>query len=179
MIIRPGSNNDFFNWVLRYELYDEPYQRMFGACGVRFQGKMHFFGGTNEYWPRKDLRYQHFIIEEPRKGIPRMVKLEDLNIGLQNPACASFQIASQYFPWSETSIVVLCFGYNHNQACYSFDGKLEHASDTYLSHYRGGITNYRQYLLTVGGINPNVESFSDVGGSQITEVGFQVENSVS
>ena len=118
--------------------------------------------------------YQHFIIEEPENGIPRMTKLKNLNVGLQNPSCTTFQITSQYFPWSEKTIVILCFGYNHNQSCYSFDEKLEHASDTYLSHYRGGIANYRRSLLTVAGINPNAGSFSDVYGSQITEVGFEL-----
>ena len=149
-------------------VYDEPFKRMFGACGVLYQGKMHFFGGSNEYWPREDLRYQHFIIEEPENGIPRMTKLKNLNVGLQNPSCTTFQITS------ETTIVLLCFGYNHNQSCYSFNEELEHASDTYLSHYRGGIANYRHSLLTVAGINPNAGSFSDVYGSQITEVGFDL-----
>ena len=148
----------------------EPYKRMFGACGVLYEDKMHFFGGSNEYWPRKDLRYQHFIIDEPENGIPRMTKLKNLNVGLQNPSCTTFQIAS------ETTIVILCFGYNHNQSCYSFDEKLEHASDTYLSHYRGGIANYRQSLLTVAGINPNAGSFSDIRGSQVTEAGFRFDH---
>ena len=48
---------------------------MHGACGVLFEGEIHFFGG---YRSEIDLSRQHFVIETKRSGqTVKMTKKED------------------------------------------------------------------------------------------------------
>ena len=155
---------------------------MSGACGVIFEGEIHFFGGdwnsyndvisanrSNEVFTR-----QHFVIETQRSGqTVEMLKKEDLEIGFSRPSCCSFEMTSEYFPWIQTNIVVLCFDRHHTKSCYSFDAKLTHIGDSSFDHLRGGLTRYKNNLLTVGG---GVESEStlyvkyDERNNQKTEI---------
>ena len=88
---------------------------MFGACGVLFEGEIHFFGGV--YYIDKsfeheaiDFSRQHFIIETQRNGqLIKMTKKKDLEIGLNKPSCTTFEMTSEYFPWFQTNVVILCF----------------------------------------------------------------------
>ena len=59
---------------------------MFGACGVLFEGEIHFFGGWNYTIDDGDnldfdLTRQHFVIETKRRGqLVQMTKKQDLEI---------------------------------------------------------------------------------------------------
>ena len=124
---------------------------MSGACGVLFQGEIHFFGGSN-YRAGIDFTRQHFVIETKRRGqLVKMTKKEDLEIGFWNPSCSSFEITSEYFLWFKTAVVILCFDIYHQKSCYSFDGKLTHIGDSNYKHYYGGLAKYKGSLLIVGG----------------------------
>ena len=116
---------------------------MNGACGVLFEGEIHFFGGL------KDFNRQHFVIETKRSGqLVKMTAKEDLEIGFWGASCSSFE-------FFETTIVILCFGYHHQKSCYSFDGKLTHIGDSNYNHYVGGLVRYKSNLLTVGSFRGN------------------------
>ena len=68
---------------------------MRGACGVLFEGEMHFFGGVN--YPSLNLTRQHFVIEKQKSGqLVKMTKKEDLEIGFWFPSCSSFEMTSKY-----------------------------------------------------------------------------------
>ena len=134
---------------------------MTGACGVLFEGEMHFFGGGN-FTPNEfrlanymnemlDFRRQHFVIETQRSGqVVKMTRKEDLEIGLEDHSCSSFETTSEFFPWFKTNVVILCFGLSHGESCYSYDGKMTYIGDSNYSHYLGGLTRYRGSLFTVG-----------------------------
>ena len=119
---------------------------MRGACGVVYQGEMHFFGGE---FPRNR---QHFKIEMQRSGkLVQMTELKDLEFPLSNdPSCSSFEINSNYFPWFSKNIVILCFCLYVEKSCYSFDGKLAHIRGSNFDHYSDGLTKYKSNLITVG-----------------------------
>ena len=52
--------------------------RMRGACGVLFQGELHFFGGG--LTDGTDFRRQHFVIETQRSSqLIQMTEKEDLD----------------------------------------------------------------------------------------------------
>ena len=52
---------------------------MTGACGVLFEGELHFFGGSYYDDDGIDLSKQHFVIETQRSGkLIKMKKNEDL-----------------------------------------------------------------------------------------------------
>ena len=75
---------------------------MLGACGVLFEGEIHFFGGYDYRYgdDRMDFTRQHFVIETKRSGnVVKMKKLKDLDFGLNNPSCSSFEIRSRYLRW--------------------------------------------------------------------------------
>ena len=81
---------------------------MYGACGVLFEGEMHFLGGFS--YPSIDLSRQHFVIETQRSGqLVRMTKKEDLEIPFYRPSCSSLEITSKHSPWFNTNVVILCF----------------------------------------------------------------------
>ena len=127
---------------------------MHGACGVLFEGEIHFFGGW--HWAEINLSQQHFVIETKRSGqLVKMTKKEDLGIGFVYPSCGSFEMTSEYFPWFKTNVVILCFNYYHQKSCYSFDGQLTYIGDSNHEHYMGGLAKYKTNLLTVGGLGNN------------------------
>ena len=89
-----------------------------GACGVLFQGEMHFFGGY-DYGNEGDLTRQHFVVETKRSGqLVKMTKKDDLHIPFRDPSCSSLKITSKNFPWFEINVVILCFDYYHRKSCY-------------------------------------------------------------
>ena len=125
---------------------------MYGACGVLFEGEIHFFGGDNQYWQYGGesftdlLNRQHFVIETKRSGqLVKMTKKEDFKIRLFRPSCSSFEITSKHF------VVILCFDIYHRKSCYSFDGKLNDIGNSNYEHHFGGLAIYKRNLLTVGG----------------------------
>ena len=81
-------------------------------------------------------------------------------------SCSSFELTSEYFPWFRTNLVILCFDYNHQKSCFSFDGQLTHIGDSNYKHYIGGMTKYHESLLTVGGGYYEARFF----GNQMTEI---------
>ena len=128
---------------------------MYGACGVLFEGEIHFFGGWNytaDDMDDVDFTRQHFVIETQRSGqLVEMTKKENLEIGFEGPSCGSFAMTSEYFPWFKRNVVILCFDFYHQKSCFSFDGQLTHIGDSNHRHYRGGLTKYNGSLLSVGG----------------------------
>ena len=66
-------------------------------------------------------------------------------------SCSSFEITSDYFPFSVKSIVILCFGYARQTSCYSFDEKISYIGNSNINHWRGGLAKYKNNLITVGG----------------------------
>ena len=125
---------------------------MKSACGVLFEGEIHFFGGARYANERIDFSRQHFVIETKRSGqLVKMTKKEDLEIGFLHPSCSSFEMTSEYFSWFKTNAVFLCFDYYHQKSCYSFDGKLTLIGYPNYKHYNGGLAKYNGNLLTVGG----------------------------
>ena len=130
-----------------------------GACGVLYEGEMHFFGGAyaedDDKWGR-----QHFVIETKRTGqIVNMMQKKDLDIGFNDPVCGTFEMTSERFPWFQTSVVLLCFDHNHRQSCYTFDrdSNLRNIGDSNFRHARSGLAKYNDYILTVGGYNQYTE----------------------
>ena len=120
-----------------------------GACGVIYEGDIHFFGGK---YLKNDYRKQHFVIETKRNGrMVEMMKEKDLAVEVLQPSCSSFKITSQYFPWFSKNIVILCFDAVDQSSCYSFDGKISYIGNSTFEHYRSGLIKYKQSLLTVGG----------------------------
>ena len=69
-------------------------------------------------------------------------------------------MTSEYFPWFNANVVILCFGLSNEKSCYSFDGQLTHFGDSNYEHLYGGLTKYNGGLLTLGG-----GSFGDGFGS--------------
>ena len=137
------------------------------ACGVLFEGEIHFFGG---YSNKIDITRQHFVIETQRSGqLVKMMKKEDLEIGFSKASCSSFEITSEYFPWFKTNVVILCFDYYKKKSCYSFDGKLNGKliGDSNYEHNLGGLTKYESNLLTVGGVNNQNTEIMQRDGGQI------------
>ena len=99
-------------------------------------------------------RRQHFVIEGRRSGqLPKMTKKEDLNFGFTNPSCSSFGVSSEIVPWFKTNFVIICFDKRRAKSCYSFDGKLTKIGDSNTDHWFGGLAKYKNYLVTVGGLN--------------------------
>ena len=144
----PGNNDKLMITYRREPSHD---YTMLGACGVLFEGKMHFFGG-DPYINGIDFTRQHFVIETKRSGqLVKMTKQKDLEIRFEGPACSSFQMTSEYFPWFSNTVVILCFDIHHRNSCYSFDGKLTFFSNSNYDHFFGGLTKYDGSLLTVGG----------------------------
>ena len=146
----PGNNDKLMISYKRVPSHD---YTMWEACGVLFEGEIHFFGGsdyTKQNWI--NLTRQHFVIETQRKGQQvEMTKKEDLEMGFWVPACSSFEMTSEYFPWFKTNFVVLCFDWYHKNSCYSFDGTLTHIVDSNYKHFKGALTKYESNILTVGG----------------------------
>ena len=116
---------------------------MDGACGVLFEGEIHFFGGQSPFYR------QHFVIETKRSGqLVKMTAKEHLEIGFTDASCSSFD-------FFETTIVIFCFNFHRQKSCYSFDGKQTDIGDSNYNHYFGGLVRYKSNLLTVGGAYQN------------------------
>ena len=148
----PGNNDKLMITYRREPSHD---YTMYGACGVLFEGEIHFFGGSD--YSGSDLR-QHFVIETQRSGqLVKITEKKDLEIALSYPSCSIFEITSEYFPWFRTNVVILCFlqsfnsYFHHEKSCYSFDGKLDYIGDSNYGHGGDGLTKYKEGLLTIGG----------------------------
>ena len=138
---------------------------MYSACGVLFQGEIHFFGGHdyktddvifNYTDDGIDLTRQHFVIETNRKGkLVEMTKKEDLEIGFSSPSCSSVAMTADRFPWFKTNVVILCFDLHLKKSCHSFNGQLTKIGDSNYRHWQGGLVKYKSVLLTVGGFIDN------------------------
>ena len=141
--------------------------RMLGACGVLFEGEIHFFGGDSTY--DIDFSRQHFVIETKRTGqLVKMIKKENLEIGFYKHSCRSFEMTSEYFPWSKENFVILCFGVITEKSCYSFNGTgLTYIGDCNYGHNNGGLTKYDGNLLTCGGAS---YAYRRINGNQKTEI---------
>ena len=110
-----------------------------GACGVIYQGIIHFFGGL---WEN-----QHFGFDEKRN----FVKYENLATNFQFPQCSTFDISNSQSGNKE--VVLLCFDWEHEKYCYQFaDGKLTHFIDANESHHSARLGKYKDQLITVGGV---------------------------
>ena len=160
----PGNNDKLMITYRREPSHNYTMQR---ACGVLFEGEIHFFGGTD--YPESNLTRQHFVIETQRSGqLVKMTKKEDLEIGFESPSCSSFEMTDEYFLWFRTNVVILCLNISYEsmkspwifgKSCYSFDGKLTYIGYSNYEHIGGGLTKYNRNLLTVGGFwdNQNTE----------------------
>ena len=141
----PGNNDKLTISYRREPSHD---YTMDGACGVLFEEEIHFFGGDGF---KDGFERQHFLIETKRSGqLVKITKKKDLEIGFDQPSCSSFEITSEYFPWFRTNVIILCFDYKHKKSCYSFDGTLNYIGDSNHKHQLGGLTKYKEGLLTVG-----------------------------
>ena len=52
------------------------------------------------------------------------------------------------------ALTALCFDAGHNQSCYYYDGrtgKITQFPDSTYPHWFGGLTNYKEGLITAGG----------------------------
>ena len=147
----PGNDDKLMISYRREPSHD---YTMTGACSVLFEGEMHFFGGDLVLDQQYDLSRQHFVIETQRSGqMVKMTKKQDLDIGLYDPSCSSFEMTSDHFPWFKTNVVILCFDGNHTKSCYSFVDKLTFIGDSNIVHLIGRLTKYKSGLLTVGGLD--------------------------
>ena len=125
-----------FNTNKEYELL--------GACGVIYQGIIHFFGG-GQY---SNYRTQHFGFDEKRN----FVKYENLKLNFEIPQCSTFSTLKPNSQSVDKEIVLLCFDYNHQKNCYQYaDGSLTHFVDANESHYRARLGEFKNQLITVGG----------------------------
>ena len=99
-----------------------------------------------------DFRKQHFSIESKFDGkMPKMIKHDDLEIGFNSPACASYELTHKLI---KKSVVALCFDADHNQSCFYYDGrtgKITKFPDSTYPHWFGGLANYKEGLITAGG----------------------------
>ena len=139
---------------------------MTASCGVLFEGEMHFFGGDQTYG--RDFSRQHLVIETQRSGqLVKMTKKENLEIGFIDHSCISFEMTSDYFPWSKDNFVILCSNVTNAKSCYSFNGELTNIGDSNYGHIYGGLTKYNENLLTVGGY---WQSGGYIYGNQNTEI---------
>ena len=128
--VTSGSTNDEF--TISYNKEPSFDYTMTYACGVFYQGDMHFFGGyisptsKGQYPERQtdqDFSKQHFVIEKVTKGTFGLQKRKDLGIGIENPSCSTFQIAGSSW-FRRNTIVILCFSLNLSASCFTFDGEL-------------------------------------------------------
>ena len=144
----PGNNDKLMISYSRVPSHDYV---MYGACGVLFQGEIHFFGG--KAFGDGDLSRQHFVIEIQRSGqTVKLTRKRDPKIGFGNPSCSSFETTSEYFPWFQTSVAIICFDSSRAQSCYLYDDDLDYIGDSDYGHSSGGLTKYKGALLTVGGL---------------------------
>ena len=73
----PGDQDKLMITYYRDPTHD---YTMADACGVIYQGDMHFFGGTRYTEFAKDFAKQHFMIETHRSGkMVKMKKMKDLD----------------------------------------------------------------------------------------------------
>ena len=124
-----------------------------GACGVIYQGVIHFFGGLNHpdwnRWWKADYNYknQHFGLNEKRD----FVKYKNLDIDFSTPQCSNFKIVNPNSQSGEKEVVLLCFDFYHKKNCYQFDdGDLSPFADANENHYWARLGQYKDQLITVG-----------------------------
>ena len=146
----PGNNDKLMISYRRESSHD---YTMHGACGVLFEGEVHFFGGATRFGENLyNYTQQHFVIELQRSGqLVKMTKKEDLVIGFESPSCSTFEMTGDYFPWFRSNVVILCFDWLNGKSCFSFDGKLKWIGFSKYGHIGGGLTKYNGNLLTFGG----------------------------
>ena len=169
-IFDPGNQDKVMITFKRESSHDYTLQ---GACGVVYQGDMHFFGGQKYSIPEfGDFSRQHFVIERQRSGkMVKMTEKKSLDIAFQYPSCSNFAMISKNFPWTSRNIVILCFDSYRERFCFSFDGEIRFIADSKFTHFGGGLTNYKGRLLTVGGYkNKNRDKWHNLCGNQKTEL---------
>ena len=154
------------------------------ACGVVYEGDIHFFGGG--VFPNNNFNTQHFVIETQRSGkMVKMTKKKDLAVGFRSPSCSTFAITEHRFPWSSKNIVIICFTLQFNpfinkpKSCYSFDGNINYIGDTKFDHWGAPMTKYKRNLITIGCYSVKTELLqSNKNGSFIwseVESDFRIE----
>ena len=120
------------------------------ACGVTYQGLIHFFGGYFDAYEN-----QHFGFDEKRN----FVKYKNLEIDFRIPQCSNFKISKPNSQSSDKEVVLLCFDMNHKENCYQYDdGELTHFADAYEDHYSARLGKYKDQLVTVGDSINNQET---------------------
>ena len=112
-----------------------------GACGVTYQGLIHFFGGNHNY------ENQHFGFDEKRN----FVKYKNLEIDFTRSQCSTFKIARPNSQSGDKEVVLLCFDGYHEKNCFQYDDDgLTHFADAKENHYLAKLGKYKDQLVTVG-----------------------------
>ena len=115
------------------------------ACGVIYQGLIHFFGGYN-FKSNDDYESQHFGFDEKRN----FVQYKNLEMGFSYPQCSTFKIVKPNSQSDGKEVVLLCFDFDHLKNCYQYDGELTHFADTSENHCQARLAKYKDQLITVG-----------------------------
>ena len=85
------GNND--KLMISYRREPSHDYTLYGACGVMFEGDIHFFGADRQsISDDRDFYRQHFVIETQRSGqLVQMKQKEDLEIRFRGPECISLE----------------------------------------------------------------------------------------
>ena len=121
------------------------------ACGVIYQGLIHFFGGNF------GRRNQRFGFNEQRN----FVTYKSPPLGFVSLECSTFIVSKSISQSGDKEVVLLCFSYHYKNNCYQFDdGELSHFADANQNHYWARLGKYKGQLITVGdryNTNPKTE----------------------
>ena len=124
-----------------------------GACGVTYQGLIHFFGGYS-------YKNQHFGFDEKRN----FFKYKNLEMYFFLPQCSTFKISKPNSQSGDKKVVLICFDGNHQKNCYQYDdGELTHFADANEKNYWTSLGKYKDQLITVG-------HYDYPSGNQKTEI---------
>ena len=163
---RPYGNFDPGNedkLMISYSRDRQEQYSLDSACGVVYEGNMHFFGGSNFGRSNDgygDFRSQHLVIEKSKGKLPRLIQKELLDLRISSPACSVFEWPSERFPYLDETAVFICFAIEFSRSCVKFDGNFEYLSEnliktyySYFHHNDAGLVKYNGKLLTFGGAN--------------------------
>ena len=113
-----------------------------GACGVLYQGLIHFFGGFDNRY-----RNQHFGFD----GNRNFVQYKSLVMSFTIPQCSTLNISKPNSQSCDREFVLLCFDAYHDKNCYKYEAdELTHFADAAYGHYHARLGKYRDQLITVG-----------------------------
>jgi len=120
-----------------------------GACGVKFQDRIHFFGGWNHPEWNDDYNYenQHFAFD----GNGAFVKYENLGHNFHTPQCTDINISISNVQSRVKEVVLICFDWNKQNACFTYDNDEVTefvASNEY--HFWARLGHYKNQIITVG-----------------------------